>query len=113
MSELAEKRKVFRSEIRRPVLYRRKAPGPIKAGVGWTHNLSDEGACLELSDRLEESSAIQLLFQTDHGGLAVGAVVIWAAALRQRGEGILHGVSFPDLTPDQRQALHELLHSIT
>ena len=113
MSELAEKRKVLRSEIRRPVLYRRKAPGPIKAGVGWTHNLSDEGACLELSDRLEESSAIQLLFQTDHGGLAVGAVVIWAAALRQRGEGILHGVDFPDLTPDQRQALHELLRSIT
>ena len=112
MSELAEKRKVFRSEIRRPVLYRRKAPGPLKAGVGWTHNLSDEGACLELSDRLEESSAIQLLFQTDHGGFAVGAVVIWAAALRERGEGILHGVAFPDLTPDQRQALDELLHSI-
>jgi len=51
MSELTEKRQVFRSEIRLPVLYRRKAPGPIKAGVGWTHNLSDEGACLELSDR--------------------------------------------------------------
>ena len=113
MSELAEKRKVLRSEIRRPVLYRRKAPGPIKAGVGWTHNLSDEGACLELSGRLEDSSSIQLLFQTDHGGLAVGAVVIWAASLRQRGEGILHGVNFPDLTPDQRQALHELLRSTT
>ena len=113
MSELAEKRQVFRSEIRLPVLCRRKAPGPIKAGVGWTHNLSDEGACLELSDRLEESSAIQLLFQTDHGGFAVGAVVIWAAALRQRGEGILHGVNFPDLTLDQRQALHELVHSTT
>ena len=83
MAELAEKRKVLRSEIRRPVLYRRKTPEPIKAGVGWTHNLSDEGACLELSDRLEESSAIQLLFQTDHGGFAVGAVVIWAAALSQ------------------------------
>ena len=70
MSELTEKRKIFRSEIRRPVLYRRKAPAPIKAGVGWTHNLSEEGACLELSDRLEDSSAIQLLFQTDHGGFA-------------------------------------------
>ena len=113
MSELTEKRQVFRSEIRLPVLYRRKAPGPIKAGVGWTHNLSDEGACLELSDRLEESSAIQLLFQTDDGGFAVGAVVIWAAALRQRGEGILHGLDFPDLTPDQRRALHELLHATT
>ena len=113
MSELAEKRHVFRSEIRLPVLYRRKAPPPIKAGVGWTHNLSDEGACLELSDRIEESSAVQILFQTDHGGLAVGAVVIWAASLRQKGEGILHGVAFPDLTPDQRQALHELLRSTT
>jgi len=109
MSELAEKRQVLRSEIKLPVLYRRKDPAPIKAGVGWTHNLSDEGACLELSGRLEDSSSIQLLFQTDHGGLAIGAVVIWAAAIRQKGEGILHGVDFPDLTPDQRQALHELL----
>jgi hypothetical protein len=113
MSELAEKRNVPRSEIRRPVLFRRKAPGFLKAGVGWTHNLSDEGACLELSDRIEESSAIQILFQTDQGGLAIGAVVIWAAALRQKGEGVLHGVNFPDLTPDQRQALQELLRSIT
>ena len=112
MPELTEKRKILRSEIKRPVLYRRKAPGSIKAGVGWTQNLSEEGACLELSDRIEESSVIQLLFQTDHGALAVGAVVIWAAALRERGEGVLHGVDFHDLTPDQRQALHELLHSI-
>jgi hypothetical protein len=109
MSELAEKRQVLRSEIKLPVLYRRQAPAPIKAGVGWTHNLSDEGACLELSDRLEDRSVIQLLFQKEQGGLAIGAVVIWAAAIRQRGEGILHGVGFPDITPDQRQAIRELL----
>ena len=69
-----------------------QTPRFLQAEGSWTHqggrrldahNLSDEGACLELSDRLEESSAIQLLFQTDHGGFAVGAVVIWAAALSQ------------------------------
>jgi hypothetical protein len=113
MPELAEKRQVLRSEIKLPVLYRRKTPESVQAGVGWTHNLSDEGACLELSGRLDDKSVIQLLFQTDQGGLAIGAVVIWAAAIRQRGEGILHGVDFPDITPEQRQAIRDLLPAVT
>jgi len=111
MPEPVEKREVPRSAIKLPVLYRRKAPAPVKAGVGWTHNLGEEGACLELTDRLEASSALQLVFQTDQGCLNLSAMVIWAAGISSKGEGVLHGVTFPELTPDQRQDLRELLRS--
>ena len=111
MPEIVEKRQSPRSLIKLPVLYRRKAPEPVKAGAGWTHNLSEEGACVELSERLEAPSSVQLLFQTDQGSLDLSAVVIWAAAVRATGHGILHGVTFGDLTPDQRKGLKELLRA--
>ena len=111
MPETVENRQFPRSLIRLPVLYRRKAPEPVKAGAGWTHNLSEDGACVELSERLEAPSSVQLLFQTDQGGLDLSGVVIWAAAVRATGHGILHGVTFADLTPDQRKGLKELLRA--
>jgi hypothetical protein len=111
MPEIEEKRHVARSLIKLPVLYRRKAPEPVKAGTGWTHNLSEEGACVELSDRFEEPSSVQLLFQTDQGGLGLSAVVIWAAAIRDKERGFLHGLTFTDLTPDQWKGLKELLRA--
>ncbi len=111
MPEIEEKRHATRSLIQLPLLYTRKAPEPVKAGAGWTHNLSEEGGCVELSERLEAPSSVQLRFQTDQGGLDLGAVVIWAATIRAEGHGILHGVTFADLTPDQWKGLKELLRA--
>ncbi len=110
MADLVEKRQSPRSTMKLPLLYRRKAP-PVKVGTGWTHNLSEEGACLELAERLAEASTLQLVFQTEDGALVLGAVVVWAAVFGQKGEGILHGVTFVGLTPDKQQALRELLRS--
>jgi hypothetical protein len=111
MPEIEEKRHVARSLMQLPVLYRRKAPEPVRAGAGWTHNLSEEGACMELSERLEAPSSIQLVFQTDQRGLTLSAEVIWAAAIKAKDHGVLHGVTFTDVTPDQRKALKELLRA--
>jgi hypothetical protein len=111
MPEPAEKRHSPRCSIKLPFLYRLKTPISVKAGAGWTHNINEEGACLEFPDRLEESSAFQILFQTDHGGLSLGVKVLWVAKIRERGEGLLHGVVFPELNDDKRQVLCEFLQS--
>jgi hypothetical protein len=109
MQELAERRRFPRLSIRLPFLFRLKSPDLGKAGTGWTYDLSEEGACLELTDRMEAQSTLRLLLQTDQGALDLSVTVIWAAAMREAGRGVLHGVSFSGLTPDQRQALGELL----
>jgi hypothetical protein len=111
MPELVEKRSVLRFPVTLPFLFKPNAPTPVKSGTGWTHDLSEEGACLELPSRFPKASTMRILFQTDRGGLDLGAVVIWTAMLQQKGEGVLHGVSFPDLTPDQRQTLRDLLRA--
>jgi hypothetical protein len=109
MAEQVEKRQFPRFPIKLPVLYTRRSPAPAKQGTGWTHDLSEVGACLELTDRLEASSTLQLVFQTDQASLNLNGVVIWAAVIRQKGDGILHGVAFPEITLDQRQTLREFL----
>jgi hypothetical protein len=111
MPGIEEKRQFARSLLQLPVLYSQKAPEPAKTGAGWTHNLSEEGACMELSERLEAPSSVQLVFQTDQGGLTLSAEVIWAAAIKAKDHGVLHGVTFTDVTPDQRKALKELLRA--
>ncbi len=111
MAEPVEKRQSPRPTLRLPVLYRRKAPVPVKAGAGWTHNLSEEGACLELADRLAQASTLHLVFQTENGALELSAVVVWAAVIGEKGEGILHGVTFVALTPDKREALRAFLRA--
>lgn len=111
MSQLVEKRAFPRSPIKLPFLYRPISPVPVKTGTGWTRNLGEEGACLQLPNRLAESSSIRLLFLTDHGSLDLNAVVIWCSIMRQRGEGVLHGVTFSKLDSDQQRALREVLGS--
>jgi len=106
-----EKRSVPRIPIKLPFLYQPKTPERAKSGTGWTHDLSEEGACLELPNRLAKGSTIRLLFQTDRFGLDLVAVVAWTAMLQQKGEGVLHGVSFSDLTPVLRQVLQDLVRS--
>jgi PilZ domain-containing protein len=111
MPERLERRHFPRSQIRLPVLYRRTAPTPIASGVAWTHNLGEAGACLEIAERLEAPSTLRLLFQTDQGGLDLHAVVEWVAVIKVEGGGKLHGVTFLEVTPDQLQAIRELLRS--
>ena len=109
MPETTEKRAFPRTQVRLPFLFTPSTPKPTESGTGWTHNLGEEGACVKLPNRLEEGAGLLIVFQTDQGSLDIPAVVIWRSMIRQRGEGVLHGVEFPELNPDQQQALRKLL----
>jgi hypothetical protein len=79
--------------------------------MGWTRNLSEGGACLELAERFSPRVPLRVRLQTDQGAIEVEARVIWAGEPASPAGGIPHGVAFTRVAPDQRPALRGLLVS--
>jgi len=77
--------------------------------MGWTRNVSEEGACLELADRLRTKAPVRVRLQTDQGAIELEAQVVWTGEPSTPAGGIPHGVAFIKIAPDQRQALRGLL----
>jgi hypothetical protein len=102
------RRKHGRYPIVIPILYGSKDAGPVMTGAGWTRDLGEGGACLELSERLETSAFVHLFLRTDQGGIEAEAQIIWAEGPLPTG-GILHGVAFTQLASTHQEALRELL----
>jgi len=114
MSEYPVQRRFPRQPIQLPVLHDAISPGSTGRRAGWTRDLSEGGACLELDERLPVPSLLHIHLQTDRGAIEVDAQVAWEVGARERGEGeggILHGVAFTHLSSDQLQALRDLLLS--
>ncbi len=114
MSQWPVQRRFLRYPIQLPVLHDAASPGSAKSRAGWTRDLSEGGACLELDERLPAPSLLPIRLQTEQGAIEVEAQVVWEVETRERGEtegGILHGVAFTHLSPDQLQALRALLLS--
>lgn len=83
---------------------------------GWTCNLGEAGACLDLSSDLVEGfspgSELLLTLQLDHAeDLPLEARVVWVGQPTFPG-GTRHGVIFPRLNPDQQQRLRDLVRRL-
>lgn len=91
------------------ILYKSKEPAPAKVGVGWTRDVSDGGACLELAEPLPFATPLSVILQTDQGSLGVEGKVVWVGGPVAGGGGVLHGVAFRDATPEQLRALWALI----
>ncbi|MFI5339787.1 MAG: PilZ domain-containing protein [Candidatus Methylomirabilales bacterium] len=110
----ADRRRPPRHPVQLPLLHKLKAPAPPRTGTGWTHNLSEGSACVELDERVVASTPLQVCLQTERGAIEVEAQVVWEVGAGRPGAaegGILHGVLFTHLAPDQLQALRDLLLS--
>ena len=99
-----------RYQLLLPFLYR-ATPAAIRVGVGWTRDLSEGGACVALAERLPPGSPRWLGLQTDRGPIDTGARVAWAEEAAPNGKGVLHGVTFTQISPEHRQALRDLLRA--
>lgn len=108
--EWAVQRRFPRFPIKLPILYKRKSP-PVRAGAGWTRDVSEGGACLELAEPFALGTHLSVILQTDKGGIVVDAKVVWASKPEAAGAGVLHGVAFTQLAPEEHQALASLLVS--
>jgi len=114
MAEWPAQRRFPRQPIHLPVLHDAIPPGSTDCRPGWTRDLSEGGACLELGQRLPMPCLIHIQLQTDRDAFEVEAQVVWEMESREqaKGEGgILHGVAFTHLSPDKLQALRDLLFS--
>jgi PilZ domain-containing protein len=80
-----------------------------EAKSGWTRNLSETGACLELPEALAPGTPLSLVLQTEGDRLALAAQVGWVAHPSLPGGRTLHGIFFPRLTTEQRQGLQAVL----
>jgi len=109
MTDRSVPRRFPRCPIKLFLLYKLKNGAPVRAGTGWTHDLSEGGGCLELAERLEPASTLRLFLQTDRGGLELEGAVVWSGNPERKGGGVLHGVTFTQVAPDQYEALRKLL----
>ena len=97
-----------RHQIRLPILHTLLSPPAGRAGMGWTRDLSEGGACVELAEAVPVDARVHLRFQMEHGEIEVDAAVIWAAASDGVRGVVPHGVAFTQIAPEQHQVLREL-----
>lgn len=105
----SERRQSTRHVVQLPFLHKAGRPLPMRAGVGWTRNLCEGGACVELAERLQVELPLRVRLQTERGPLDLEGRVVWAADPASGETGILHGVAFDPIPPDRLQALRDLL----
>ena len=94
-----------------PAHYQVTSKGALvsKGGSGWTRNLSETGGCLELTEAFVPGTLLRVVLSDEGGDLALDAEVVWVGHPRLPSGGTLHGVGFPQITPDQRQALQAII----
>jgi len=109
MAEFAVQRREPRFPVKLPVLYKVQSPKAGKPGVGWTRDLSEGGACLELADRLEASTVLWVLLRSDLGGLELTGRVVWVGGPSPGQGEVAHGVAFEKVGPNQQEALRQLV----
>ncbi|MGE5848961.1 MAG: PilZ domain-containing protein [Candidatus Methylomirabilota bacterium] len=108
MSENSTPRRLPRYQIQLPLLYKLSTPAS-KFGVGWTRNLSEGGALVELDDRVPPATTLHLSLRTDSGPIEIEARVTWTEEPRQFGRDILHNLAFANIPPGQLKILRDLL----
>jgi hypothetical protein len=100
-----------RYPVQLPLLHTVLSPRAGRPSMGWTRNLSEGGACVELAEVVPADAALRLSLQTDSGAIEVEAEVIWAAAPDSDTGLVPHGVSFTNISPDQCRLLRELFRT--
>ena len=91
-----------------PLIYRLAGAPHQKSRAGWTRDLSERGAWLELPELLPQETRLEIRVRAPESTVEVGARVVW---LRNgpAGDGVfLHGVAFTGVTPAQSHALRDL-----
>lgn len=102
-------RKHRRHPVVLSIVYQRTDAEETWRGVGWTRNLSEGGACLELGEALPQGATLRVALQADQSRLWMDAEVVWAGRAGEVTDGIPHGIAFVQVTGEQAKALGGLV----
>jgi len=111
MATWAVQQQFPRSSVRIPIVHTVLSSPLGRTGMGWTCNMSEGGACVEVGEAVSLNATLHLRFQTDRGDLEAEAVVVWAGASGGEKGLVAHGVAFTRMATEQREALRELLRT--
>ena len=119
MPEGFQRRLFPRYPLQLPLQEKLRVVGAAGVGVGWTRDVSEAGACVELPEFLRPQLPLQVRLHTARGPIETEAQVVWGAAVQAvwAGEpgpisgGVLHGLAFTQMSPTHVQALRTVLHS--
>ncbi len=109
MSQVTAQPGFTRYPIQLPLLYWRRTGSRSRAGAGWTRELSEEGATVELPERFPAETLLRVRIQTDRGPIEAEARVAWLADSAPAGAENYHGLVFTELGSVHLQALQDLL----
>jgi c-di-GMP-binding flagellar brake protein YcgR len=112
MSEEVARRRFPRLVIHIPFLYTPDTPLSTSIGAGWTRALSEGGATVELSERLRPLTPLRLRLKTDQGTIEAEAKVVWSGGRVTEGGGVVHGLAFTWMAPDQFQTLRDMFRPL-
>jgi hypothetical protein len=97
-----------RYSITLPLVHTRSTPALSRSGIGWTRDLSERGACVELGERFHPKT-LQVRLRAPRGAVDMDAQVVWAGETPIGMGLVLHGLMFTRVTPAQRRMLQDLL----
>ncbi len=113
--EVLVPRRFPRYPFQLPFLYRVhrvQANTPPRVGLGWTRQLSEGGAGVELGEPLSPGTSLTLLFQTAQGPFELHAEVAWSGGPLPDGGGLLHRLAFSQPNSKVLHALRNLFQTL-
>lgn len=109
MFDGTQQRQARRYPIQLPFFHRPASSTVNRTRIGWTRDLSETGACVELDRSVSAPTQLQVRFQTDRDAIDAEAEVVWVKEPVGSDGGTLHGLTFTKLARHQRQALLRVL----
>lgn len=113
MPEGQSRRRLPRFAVHLPFLYTAQGPATTTVGAGWTRSLSEGGATVDLSERLRPQTQLRLRLQTDRGAIETDAEVVWNGGRAPETGGVIHGLTFTQIAPDQFQTLRSMFRPLS
>lgn len=108
---LPPRRQHPRYPIQIPFVCTAKTPQRTRTTIGWTRNIGEGGACIEMAEPLALDTPVWIRMRSDQGTVEMGGKVVWSENGKSQGESSAHGLSFTEGSPAQRQALEDLINS--